>query len=68
MMQIKDIKQKMLKWTDFYGGDIPYTDLIEKAKTKEDLKIVLETHRSLLENTLIDAMTHLDEFKKSLFE
>lgn len=58
----------MLEWRDFYGGDIPYTDLIKKAKTKKELRQVLETHRSLLENTLIDAMTHLDEFKKLLFE
>lgn len=36
-MKLSDIKSKMLKWHDYYGGDIMQRDKIEKAKTRLEL-------------------------------
>lgn len=65
-MKIKDIKEEMLRYVDFYGGDIPDTDAIKKSKTKKELNDIIEGHRKLLENTLCDALSHLDNFKKNV--
>lgn len=63
-MNIEQIKKEMLEYRDFYGGDIPDSDSIKNAKTKEDLRNVLHNHRSLLEDSLTDALSHLKEFEK----
>ena len=65
-MTIKAIKEEMLLWTDFYGGDISDRDAIIKAKSKKELADVLERHRSFMEDMLADANSHLDNFKKSM--
>ncbi len=65
-MTIKAIKEEMLQWTDFYGGDIPDRDAIIKAKSKKDLAEIMERHRSHQEDMLSDAGSHLDNFKKKL--
>lgn len=65
-MKIKEIKSKLLKWQDFYGQDIVDTRSIEKAKTKEDLRQVLESHKFWLENQNIDALQDLANFIDAL--
>lgn len=62
-MTIERIKKELLKYTDFYGGDIYDTEAIEKATTKQDLAAVIENHRTHLEHMLCDAGTHLDALK-----
>ena len=65
-MTLKEIKKEMLNYTDFYGGDILDTDLISSAKSKSSLEAIIESHRSHMEDTLTDAQSHLDRFKKML--
>ncbi len=62
-MRTREIIRRIKKWKDFYGGDIPDTTGI---KTKEQAKEVLEGHRTLMENTLSDAMSRLDDFEREL--
>lgn len=62
-MKIREIVRQMKKWQDFYGGDIPD---VTGIKTKEQARERLEAHRRLLEDTLSDAMEHLDEFERKL--
>ncbi len=65
-MTLAQCKKKMLEWKDFYGGDISDTDAIKNAKSKKDLAVVLQQHSRLLEDTAIDAESHLERFKRSL--
>lgn len=65
-MTIKKKKEKMLKFGDYYGGDLLSLDIIEKAKTNEDLRNCLHRHTKYLEDQNIDALTHLDCFKREL--
>lgn len=65
-MKLSEIKNKMFEWTDFYGGDIVDHEAIRRAKTKDELAEVLNSHKRLLENMLCDAIRHLDIFKNEL--
>jgi len=65
-MFIKIKKKRMLKFTDFYGGDLISLENIEKSKTNRDLKECLNRHYRFLEDQNIDALTHLDRFIKEL--
>jgi len=62
-MRTREIIKRIKDYRDFYGGDIPDTTGI---KTKEQAREVLESHRTLMEDTLRDAMTHLDNFEREL--
>ena len=65
-MNIKEIKDKMIKWRDFYGGDLLDLADVDKAKTKKELSAIIERHRSHQESMLSDAHSNLDRFKKNL--
>ncbi len=65
-MTIEKIKEEMLKWRDFYGGDISDTEEIKNATSKEELNRIMEKHRQLLEDMLRDADSHLDNFKRKV--
>lgn len=75
-MKIKEIKEKMLAHTDFWGCDMMYRDEITNAKTKKELAAIMDKYRRHLENSAvdegnsenetIDALTHHDNFKKEL--
>lgn len=65
-MTIKQIKEKILNWTDFYGGDIIDREEVKTAKTKKELTDSLHHHKRFLENQNIDAISHLEEFEKEL--
>lgn len=65
-MKIKDIKDKMLKWHDFYDQDIASTDLIEKAKTKKELKNIIKSHIQWIQNQNLDAVNHAESFIEEL--
>ena len=65
-MTLKNIKQKVLNYRDFYGADIMYTDRIKSAKNKSQIAEVIHNYRHFLELQAIDAQKHLDEFERSL--
>ena len=65
-MTIKEIKNKILNWIDFYGGDIIDEETIRKAKTKREFLEVLQRHSEYLEHMAIDAQSHLNNFIKEL--
>ncbi len=63
-MTIKKIKEEMLKYRDFYGGDLINSSEIKKAKTKKDLEHLIEEHRSHIDMMAVDASGHLDNLKR----
>ena len=65
-MKIKKIKNELLNWRDFYGQDIADRGAIKNAKTKKELKEVLQNHKDWLEHQNIDALQDLDTFMKEL--
>ena len=65
-MKIEKIKQKMIEWHDFYGGDLLNWEGIEKAKTKKDLAKIFNEHENFLEMQNLDALSHIKNFKKEL--
>lgn len=65
-MLIKEIKKKLLKWFDFYGQDIVWTDDIEACVTKQDCYDILQRHKRFLDDQNNDATSHLNNFKKEL--
>lgn len=65
-MDIRTIKNKMLKWRDWYGQDIVQENEIKKAKTKKGLYLILKTHYRFLEDQNIEALRDVDNFIKKL--
>ena len=65
-MTINEIKKRMLNYEDFYGADIVWRDEIKEAKTKAELKGILNRHYEYLEDQNNDALGDLDNFKKEL--
>lgn len=63
-LTIKQIKKKMLKWKDFFGGDIMYD--IEGAKTKKELAEIMDIYFHHLEDTCNYALRHCENFKHEL--
>ena len=66
IMDLKTAKRKMLEWTDFWGGEIIYTDEIIKSKTKKDLEIVFDKYIAHIEQIGMDAVSHANKFKNEL--
>jgi len=62
-MRTSEVIKRTKQFVDFYGGDLSDTT---NLKTKEDCYERLEAHRRLMNDTLSDAMTHLDEFEREL--
>ena len=65
-ISIKDIKNKLLVWEDFYGQDLIDTSGIKKARSKRSLANILLEHRNFLDDQHIDALSDLDSFLKEL--
>lgn len=65
-MTLRETKEQMLAYRDFYGGDLICEDEIRNAKTKNELAKLVERHRSFMEDMLSDAMSHLDNFKSNI--
>ncbi len=54
----------MLKYRDFYGGELLNISDIEQATTKKELNDIIESHRQHMELMLTDADGHLDNLKR----
>lgn len=65
-MEIKEIKEKMLEWEDFYGADIMQKQDIKKARTKRELNEIMEAYARHMEDRESDARAHFDKFHASL--
>jgi len=63
-MTIKKIKQEMIDYIDFYGGNLLGVSEVESANSKEELSNIIEQHRDHMECMLADANNHLDNLKK----
>lgn len=63
-MTIEKIKEELLKYRDFYGGDLLNISDVEAATTREELSKIIELHRSHMEAMLCDAGSHLDNLKR----
>jgi hypothetical protein len=63
-MTIKQIKEEMKSYKDFYGGDLLLVDDIDSAKTKRDLSTIIDSHRNHMTDMLSDAQNHLDHLKE----
>lgn len=65
-MTINEMRRKILMWVDFYGQDIANTEAIKKAKTKEQLKQIVEDHKRWLQDQNEDAIRHINNFMRNL--
>jgi hypothetical protein len=65
-MTIKEMKRRMLKFKDFYGGDFLDSSDIIGAKNTKELNSIIERQRHHMEDMLSDAHSHLDSFKRKL--
>ena len=65
-MTIYQKKQAMKLFRDFYDGDMISLEDIDKAKTNKELAICCKRHFKYLEDQHIDALTHMDNFRKKL--
>lgn len=65
-MKIEKIKQEMLEYRDFYGGDLLNIDEVMACETKDELKQILNRHEGHMEAMLSDAVSHLNHFSQKL--
>lgn len=63
---IAQIKKEMIDHVDFFGRDIINSDEIEGAKTKKQLRDILDRHSQHMEMMAVDAQSHHDRFVKKL--
>jgi len=62
-MKTTEVIKRTKTFIDFYGGDLSDTT---NLNTKEDCYQRLEAHRKYMEDTLGDAMSHLNDFEREL--
>jgi len=62
-MDTQEVIRRTREFHDFYGGDLLDTT---NLRTKRNCYERLEVHRKLMEDTLSDAMMHLDNFEREL--
>ena len=65
-MLIEEIRRRILKWEDFYGGDILDSEAVEKAKTKKELSQILDRHEDFMYSMYLDACSTITDFKREL--
>jgi hypothetical protein len=65
-MKLEKIKKIMIKWRDFYGQDICAVDEIVNATSKEELLRIINKHIEFIQDQNIDAISHAEEFRRSL--
>lgn len=70
MITEKDImdrmKNAMMEFKDFHGGELSKLDAVKDAKTKDELLKIIDAHSDFLENVARDAQSHLERFKRRL--
>lgn len=67
-MKLDEIKYQMIRFRDFYGQDLLGFDSVLKAKSKKELKKILDEHYVFLENQAIDARNSFDNWRKKVVE
>ena len=65
-MNLQQLKNKMIAFRDFYGGDLLMVEEVENAETEQQLAEIIENHRNHIEDMANDAIRHLDRFKSQL--
>ena len=65
-MEIKEVKQKMKDYRDYYGWELTEHDRIESAETLEELKEIIDAHISFVESASLDAESNLNSLKRNL--
>lgn len=56
----------MMKFKDFWGGDLINVSDVEIANSKQELAKIIERHQRFLETAANDAECHLNDFKIKL--
>ncbi len=56
----------MLDFEDFHGGDLIDLEAVRSAKTNAELRKAIQSHVNFLEDQLLDALGHLQQFEKEL--
>lgn len=62
-MTLQEIKEKMITYRDFFGGEFLEHHLIKSAENKADLKSIIKNHRDHLEMIANDAQHSLDRYQ-----
>lgn len=65
-MKLEKIKEEMIAYRDFFGGDLINVSEVDNAQTKEELKQIIWRHHSHMEDMLSDAKSHLNHFQNKL--
>lgn len=65
-MKIEKIKEMMLEYRDFYGGDLLNVDDVFNAETEDELKTIIDKHEDHIQQMERDAISHLNHFRKDL--
>lgn len=65
-MTLKQQKEELLKWYDYWGGQILDTDGINKATSKKQLAEILNHHEGFLEDQLSDALSGVQRLRQRI--
>lgn len=65
-MTLKEAKKELLKYKDFYGGDLVEIDEIGKAESMEELEEIVNRHIRFLEDQLSDAINDIEQLKQKI--
>ena len=61
---VHDLKKQMIKWRDFYGGELLAIDKVVTATSMDELEKIMHEHRNFLEAQYNDAVTHIEKAMK----
>ncbi len=65
-MNLEDTKKAMLGFTDSFGQQLVDYDLIQNAKSKDELGRILDSHYNFIESAANDAQHSLERFKQKI--
>ena len=65
-MNIESIKKKMKSWKDSAGFDLSAD--IDSIKSEEDIRQILDNHKSWLDDLSNEAQRSTEDFEKELLE
>lgn len=65
-LDLKSIKKQMLEYRDYYGGDLLNVSDIKSAKSKRELRDILQNHYKYIADMANDAQRDLERFQDSL--
>lgn len=66
IMTLDEKKDRMIKYRDYFGYDIMYTDEIMEAKSDKELALVLDKYEAHTYSMYLDALSSLSNLRREL--